>query len=584
MGCTQSSPQAVADPAAVPPTYKPEPLALGQQSDAAATDTRSVELDAPNEKHSPQSPNGRERVRSMRLDRPVSVRKLSAAILPVIEVAPTPTKPLGPREQVQQLYAAVRMKQAAYLSVGESKSEASSKLSQPVTQAIAACGMVLKRIEDHDALCDLVDFSLPNAVVATMQSFQHAPAVQAGCFEIVDRMIEGSVHNKDRLRLAGLCPTLVSSLLQLLDDKETLQSGLETMLLLMTENMQNVIAMGNAGAHSLIVTAMATYPDEMEIQALGCTCIQYLARNGATSLALGKVGACARVVHAFKFVDNLSVVLHQTVAALCMQPSNTVEFGDAGLCEVLVRLMDEKPHATLLQGLLLPTIQQLGRHEANRKRLYDANICESLMTVHLQHPTIVFIQEHFCETVFVLAQDDNISTTLGNSAACESILQMMRRLAHYRQIHYLCCLALFSLSHTTANYQRLGQTGALQQIQRALDQFDASAAAAITGTPTPSKKKQGSRKLGPGAGRSDGDSRVQQSVKMILNKHVMDRLRVNRANSTSSSVDFYSESVQSHEVVQQPMTESEHEAGHHPLSDESEHHDGSDSGDEEPLD
>src|SRR3546814_323234 len=91
------------------------------------------------------------------------------------------------------------------------------------------------------------------------------------------------------------------------------------------------------------------YANDLEVQALGCMCIQHLARNGASSLALGKVGACARVVNAFKFVDELSVVLHQTVAALCMQPSNIVEFGHAGLCEVLVRLMDEKPGAIALQ-------------------------------------------------------------------------------------------------------------------------------------------------------------------------------------------------------------------------------------------
>jgi hypothetical protein len=179
---------------------------------------------------------------------------------------------------------------------------------------------------------------------------------------------------------------------------------------------------------------------------------------------------------------------------------------------------------------------------------------------------LVFIQEHFCETVFVLAQDDNISTDLGNAAACESILQMMRRLSHYPQMHYLCCIALYALSHTTANYQRLGQTGALQQIQRALDQFDKSAAAALAGTPTPSKKNKGSRKLGPNVKGGEDNARVQ-SVKYLISK--MGQLRMNRANSTNSSVDFGSESVQSHEVLQQPQPD-EYDAEHHEGSDSEE--------------
>lgn len=182
-----------------------------------------------------------------------------------------------------------------------------------------------------------------------MRNFQHAPSVQAACFDLVDRMVEGSVHNRDRLRLAGVCPALVSSLLEVIDDKNMLLGGLETMLRLMTENTQNVIAMGNAGAHSLIVTAMATHAEDLETQALGCICMQHLARHGANSHALGKVGACVQVTKAFKFVDQLSVVLHQTVVALCMQPSNIVEFGQAGLCEVLVRLMDQRPDAIDLQ-------------------------------------------------------------------------------------------------------------------------------------------------------------------------------------------------------------------------------------------
>jgi hypothetical protein len=182
-----------------------------------------------------------------------------------------------------------------------------------------------------------------------MRHFQLAASVQAACYEIIERMIEGSVFNKDRLRLAGVCPALASSLLQILDEKETLVAGLDCMLLLMTENMQNVIAMGNAGAHSLLVTAMATHADDIEVQSLGCICIQHLGRHGPTSLALGKVGVCARVTHAFKFVEQLSVILHQTVATLCMQPSNIVEFGNAGLCEVLVRLMHDKPEAATLQ-------------------------------------------------------------------------------------------------------------------------------------------------------------------------------------------------------------------------------------------
>lgn len=302
----------------------------------------------PEEVDTPQSTKSQERVRSMRLDRPASTRKLSTASLPQVEPAPASPKPVSIREQVQQLFAAIRLKEAGYLSVGESKSNGSGK-NQPVTQALAACSAVLKRMEDHEALSELVEFNLPQAVVATMRHFQLAASVQAACYEIIERMIEGSVFNKDRLRLAGVCPALASSLLQILDEKETLVAGLDCMLLLMTENMQNVIAMGNAGAHSLLVTAMATHADDIEVQSLGCICIQHLGRHGPTSLALGKVGVCARVTHAFKFVEQLSVILHQTVATLCMQPSNIVEFGNAALCEVLVRLMHDKPEAATLQ-------------------------------------------------------------------------------------------------------------------------------------------------------------------------------------------------------------------------------------------
>src|SRR3546814_6010722 len=66
----------------------------------------SVDNSNTDDRSSSHSPNGRERVRSMRFDRPVSVARKSASMtvtLPVVEDTPAPAKPLSARDQVQQL-------------------------------------------------------------------------------------------------------------------------------------------------------------------------------------------------------------------------------------------------------------------------------------------------------------------------------------------------------------------------------------------------------------------------------------------------------------------------------------------------
>ncbi len=149
-------------------------------------------------------------------------------------------------------------------------------------------------------------------------------------------------ENRKRLGEAQVCQCVVATLRTFHADRPVVEQAVSAVRNLAIEE-ENTRRLGAEGACEAIVMVMRAYPQEAAFQSKACAAVVNLAGgNSDNKRRLGLSGAVEQVVTALKAFPNDAAVTEQGLWAtknMAVDTENTVLFGAAGICEVIVNAL-----------------------------------------------------------------------------------------------------------------------------------------------------------------------------------------------------------------------------------------------------
>ncbi|KAG5176531.1 hypothetical protein JKP88DRAFT_261563 [Tribonema minus] len=218
-----------------------------------------------------------------------------------------------------------------------------------------------------------------------------------------------------------------------------------------------------SGLHNLVVTAMARFPSDAEVQAQGCDAVRSLAFNQDLGALLGKAGACSAVAAALqRFADHAAIQLAgcwavRYLAACWSAPDkgayNRARLAEHNACALVAAAMVRFQTHVKLQRMGCLAVANFAKDEVLRGRVQEPPVVRRVVEAMLAHKEDVRMQQHGCFALCNLARggDSGYKALMGFERACEALTQALRRFSYDRLVAQDACSALLHLSTEARN-------------------------------------------------------------------------------------------------------------------------------------
>ncbi len=253
--------------------------------------------------------------------------------------------------------------------------------------------------------------------------------------------------------------------------------GLEVVALLARDD-DSKVKLSSSGAHEAVISAMNSFTGCKVVQQKGCWALGNLCEHHhvLNQTHVGRTGAAMEaIVQAMQRFQHDQLVQEYACRAILSlsskHPANQANFGQAGVCAILPKMLDRFSEDRVVQARGLQACYALANNNTENCVLLGKAGCCEIVVLALNHFQYDEDIRHFgCEVVANLAQrvPDNQSV-LGEAGACSAVISVMRASPDNESVQKYCCIAVAALAKgNEMNQNRLIKCGADFGIKSAL--------------------------------------------------------------------------------------------------------------------